>query len=464
MVATGVALSATIVNGTVRGQRVVVVGLGRSGLAAARRCLSDGAAQVTVNDRRSAAEVDLDRYADLTRRGVEFALGGHDDAVFGEADVIVLSPGVPPLDAVARAKARGVAVVGELELASWFCEAPVLAITGTNGKSTVTTLLGEMLESSGFPTFTGGNLGTPWCDAIGHEPTAPGGRSVIEVSSYQLEATERFRPFVAVWLNLTADHLDRYPSMAAYGAAKARIFLAQRPDDHAVVPADDPVVLAFARAGAAQVHTWGGEHSAVRIVDDAIIGPGGLQVPVGDVGIKGSHNVGNAMAAALAAHLGGATAAAISRTLRSFTGLPHRMQRVVEHAGVVYVDDSKATNVGAALKALEGVDRPVVLIAGGRDKGGSYDPLVQLLRAKARGVVLLGEAAPLLAQAMGDTVPHEVAADMDEAVRRAAALARPGDCVLLAPACSSLDMYKSYAERGDAFARAARALREGAGS
>lgn len=440
---------------------MVVVGLGLSGLSAARRCLAEGAARVTVNDHRGAEEVDLARHADLTRRGVEFALGGHDDAVFAEADVIVLSPGVPPLEAVARAKARGVLVVGELELASWYVEAPVVAVTGTNGKSTVTTLLGEMLESSGFATFTGGNLGTPWSDAVGHEATGPEGRCVVEVSSYQLEATRHFRPTIAVWLNLTADHLDRYGSMAAYGAAKARIFLAQRPEDHAVAPADDPVVLAFARAGAAQVHTWGGEHSAVRIVDDAIVGPGGLRVPVGEVGIKGSHNIGNAMAAALTAHLAGATTPAIARTLRSFTGLPHRMQRVVEHAGVVYVDDSKATNVGAALKALEGVDRPVVLIAGGRDKGGSYDPLVQLLRAKARAVVLLGEATPLLQRAMGQSVAHEAATDMDDAVRRAAALARPGDCVLLAPACSSLDMYKNYAERGDAFARAARALRDG---
>ena len=448
-------------NGTVRGKRVVVVGLGLSGIAAARRCLAEGAAHVTVNDRRGPGDVDLSRYGDLTRRGVEFALGGHEDAVFAEADLIVLSPGVPPLEAVARAKARGVLVVGELELASWYVEAPVVAITGTNGKSTVTTLLGEMLEASGYATFTGGNLGTPWCDAVGHEATAPGGRCVVEVSSYQLEATAHFRPFIAVWLNLTADHLDRYGSMAAYGSAKARIFLAQGRGDHAVVPADDPVVLAFARAGAAPVHTWGGEHSVVRIVDDAIIGPGGLRVPVADVGIKGAHNIANAMAAALAAHLAGATASAIARTLRSFTGLPHRMQRVIEHAGVVYVDDSKATNVGAAQKALEGLDRPVVLIAGGRDKGGSYEPLVELLRVKARAVVLLGEAAPLLAQAIGTSVPFEEATDMNDAVRRAAALARPGDCVLLAPACSSLDMYKNYAERGDAFAEAARGLREG---
>jgi UDP-N-acetylmuramoylalanine--D-glutamate ligase len=453
-----------VVNGTVRGQRVVVVGLGLSGIAAARRAVADGAARVTVNDRRSAAEVDLSAYAELADQGVQFALGGHDDAVFAEADVIVLSPGVPPLDAVVSAKERGVLVIGEIELASWYTEAPVLAITGTNGKSTVTTLLGEMLESSGFATFTGGNLGTPWCDAVGHEPTAEGGRCVIEASSYQLEATKHFRPLVAVWLNLTPDHLDRYGSMAAYGAAKSRIFLAQRREDHAVVPADDPVVLAFARGGAAQVHTWGGEHSEVRIVDDAVIGPGGLRVPVSEIGIKGSHNVGNAMAAALAAHLGGASVSAIARTLRSFTGLPHRMQRVVEHAGVVYIDDSKATNVGAALKALEGVDRPVVLIAGGRDKGGSYEPLVQLLRAKARAVVLLGEAAPLMSASMGNSVAHQAATDMDDAVRRAAALARPGDCVLLAPACSSLDMYKNYAERGDAFAQAARALKGGAGS
>ncbi len=446
---------------TVRGKRVVVVGLGLSGVSAARRCLAGGAASVIVNDRRGAADIDLARYADLTARGVELALGGHDEAVFEEADLVILSPGVPALPAVTKARARGATVVGEIEFASWHVDAPVLAVTGTNGKSTVTTLLGRMMEASGYVTFAGGNLGTPWCEAIGTEAATRDGRCVIEVSSYQLEATERFRPRVAVWLNLTPDHLDRYGSMAAYGAAKARIFLAQQRTDHAVVPADDPVVLAFARGGSAKVHTWGGPQSDVRIEGGCVVGPGGLRVPIAEIGIKGAHNVANAMAAALAAFLEDASVDAVERALRSFKGLPHRMQLVAEHDGVTFVDDSKATNVGAAVKALEGVDRPVVLIAGGRDKGGSYEPLVQLLRTKARAVVLLGEAAPLIQKALGTRLPWELAATMDEAVRRAAALASPGDCVLLAPACSSLDMYRSYAERGDDFARSARALAGG---
>lgn len=440
--------------GTVRGQRVVVVGLGRSGLAAARCCVADGAAQVVLNDRKPAEAVDAALRDRLTAEGIALSLGCHPEAVFEQADTVVLSPGVPPLAVVETARARGAQVVGELELGAWHTGSPIVAITGTNGKSTVTTLVGEMLAASGFETFTGGNLGVPLCEAVGTAALAPGGRCVVEASSYQLEATRWFRPHVAVWLNLTDDHLDRYGSLAAYGAAKARIYLAQTVEDHAVVPGDDPLMVAFARAGAARLHTYGGEQSPVRIRDEAIVDAEGGRYPLASLKIRGSHNVSNAMAAVLAARLAGATPEAIAKVLRTFSGLPHRMQEVAEVDGVVWYDDSKATNVGAALKALEGVDRPVVLLAGGRDKGGTYEPLVRMLRAKGRAVVTLGEAAPLIEQALGFEVPWQRAATLDDAVARAAALAQPGDCVLLAPACSSLDMFSSYAERGRAFAEA----------
>lgn len=450
-------------SGTVRGQRVVVVGLGRSGLAAARRCVADGAAAVVLNDRKPPEAVDPALRDGLAAEGITLSLGGHPEAIFQQAETVVLSPGVPPLAAVEAARARGAQVVGELELGAWHTASPIVAITGTNGKSTVTTLVGEMLAASGFDTFTGGNLGTPLCEAAGTAALAPGGRCVVEVSSYQLEATRWFRPHVAVWLNLTDDHLDRYPSLAAYGAAKARIYLAQTADDHAVVPGDDPLMVAFARAGAAQVHTYGGEQSPVRIREDAIVDAKGGRYPLASLKLRGSHNVGNAMAAVLAARLAGATPEAIARVLATFPGLPHRMQEIAEVDGVVWYDDSKATNVGAALKALEGVDRPVVLLAGGRDKGGTYEPLVRMLRAKGRAVVTLGEAAPLIEAALGSAVPWERAATLEEAVARAAALAQPGDCVLLAPACSSLDMFTSYAERGRAFAEAVRRRAAGGG-
>ncbi|MEZ4407461.1 MAG: UDP-N-acetylmuramoyl-L-alanine--D-glutamate ligase [Polyangiales bacterium] len=449
---------------TVHGKRVVVVGLGASGTAAARLCAQSGAAEVTVNDRRDVTQVDLAKYPDLAALGVRFLFGDHSEDNFTGADLVVVSPGVAPLPVFDALEARGVPVISEVELASWMCEAALVAITGTNGKSTVTTLVGEMLRHARFETFVGGNLGHPLSEAVGTAASRLGGRLVVELSSYQLERVKTFRPQVATWLNLTPDHLDRYPSMAAYGAAKARVFLNQTRDDFAAAPAGDPVVLAFARGGAAPVSTWGGEQSPVHIVGDAIVGPGGLSVPLDALKIRGAHNVDNAMAAALTAHLAGAPAASIDAVLRSFTGLPHRMQLVVEHRGVTYVDDSKATNVGAAVKALEGVDRRVVLIAGGRDKGGSYEPLVQLLRVKARGVVLMGEAADKIDRALGSSITRERAEDMVDAVWRASRMAQEGDCVLLAPACSSLDMYTDYAERGRAFAEAALSLaaREGA--
>lgn len=445
---------------TVAGKRVIVVGLGTSGEAAARLCVRKGAAAVVLNDRRDAAELKAERLVALAREGVGFDLGAHRPETFAKADLIVMSPGVPPLDAVTAAEARGVPVVSEVELASWYVEAPIVAITGTNGKSTVTTLVGEILAASGFATFVGGNLGTALSDAVDTPAAGAAGRLVVEVSSYQLEKTPTFRPKVAVYLNLTPDHLDRYGTMAAYGAAKARIFLNQRASDFAVVPGDDPVVMGFARAGAAAVQTYGGEQSQVRIEDDAIVTWRGARYPLSILKIRGTHNVENAMASVLAAQLAGASMEATCDALARFPGLPHRMQFVLSDDGVTYYDDSKATNVGAAVKALEGIDRRVVLIAGGRDKGGSYEPLVQLLRVKARAVVLLGEAAPLIKAALGSSVPHREAEDMFEAVRLARMLAEPGDCVLLAPACSSLDMFENYAERGRAFAAAARALAE----
>jgi UDP-N-acetylmuramoylalanine--D-glutamate ligase len=443
---------------SVHGKHVVVVGMGASGEAAAVLAVQQGAASVVINDRRDAADLKEDRLLALAGHGVRLDLGAHRRETFARADLVVMSPGVPPLDAVTEAEARGVPVVSEIELASWFTRAPIVAITGTNGKSTVTTLVGEILTAEGFPTFVGGNLGDPLSHAVGTPAAAEGGRLVVETSSYQLEKIRSFRPTVAVHLNLSPDHLDRYKSLAAYGAAKARIFLHQTARDHAVVPGDDPLLLATARAYAGRIHTFGGEQGELRLRDGAIVTASGRAYPLSLLNVRGAHNVANAMAAVLAAELAGAGREATTVALASFAGLPHRMQFVLSDGGVVYFDDSKATNVGAAVKALEGTDRKVVLIAGGRDKGGSYDPLVQLLRVKARAVVLLGEAAPIIKSALGASVPHREAEDMFDAVRIARLLAEPGDCVLLAPACSSLDMFESYAERGRSFAAAVRAL------
>lgn len=439
---------------------MVVVGMGASGEAAARLAQRKGAAAVVLNDKREAADLDDEKLMALARAGVTFDLGAHRAETFAKADLIVVSPGVPPLEVVSAAEARGVPVVSELELASWYVAAPIVAITGTNGKSTVTTLVGEILKGSGFETFVGGNLGTPLSEAVDTPAASADGRLVVEVSSYQLEKIATFRAHVAVHLNLTPDHLDRYPSLAAYGAAKARIFLCQTPRDHAVVPCDDAALTAFARAGAGALHTFGGDKGEVRVVDGVIATKRGARYPLSLLKIRGAHNISNVMASVLASELAGATREATFEALEGFRGLAHRMQFVLEDGGVVFYDDSKATNVGAALKALEGVDRRVVLIAGGRDKGGSYAPLVQALKVKARAVVLLGEAAPLIKAALGTSVPHRQADSMREAVHLARMLAEPGDCVLLAPACSSLDMFDSYAHRGRAFAAVVRELAE----
>lgn len=446
------------------GRTAIVVGLGRSGLAALQLLVGAGC-RVRANDRKS--EVELGSLAsDARGLGAELFLGGHPVEAFDGCDLVVLSPGVPYLDAVRSARMRGAKVVSEVELASWFVRSPICGITGTNGKSTVTTLIGEMVQRSGRPTFVGGNLGEALTLAVGTPAAQPGGAVVAELSSFQLEGVDSLRCSVAVLLNVTADHLDRHGTFAAYAAAKGRIFAAQTPDDHAVVPAGDALCLSLARAGAARVHTFGGPDGEVRVEQGAIVDVvSGLRVPTRELGIRGLHNQSNACAAALAARLYGVHRDDVAAVLRSFQGLPHRMVLVRELDGVAYYDDSKATNVGATVAALDGLadlEGKVVLIAGGVDKGGSYEPLRDRMDARGRAVVLIGEAAPLIRSAFAASpVPVEDAASIDDAVLRARALARPGDAVLLAPACASFDMFRSYAHRGDEFARAVRALAPG---
>ena len=443
-------------------ERVLVVGLGKSGLAAVR-LLRKAGARVVANDKRTEAELG-DAAAEARALDAELALGSHDPVLFTSVDRIVVSPGVPKLPALDEADRAGVPIASEVELASWFVRGRVLAVTGTNGKSTVTTLLGEMCATSGHPTFTGGNLGTPLVDVVDTGAAGPDGLVVVELSSFQLERVDRFRAHVAVLLNVTDDHLDRYDSFASYAAAKGRIFHGQGRDDHAIVPAADELCASLARAGAAQLHTFGGADGEVRTEGDLIVDTvAGVSFPVSGLRIRGKHNVDNACAAIVAARLVGVSAEAIGAVLASFPGLPHRMQHVGDLGGVAFYDDSKATNVGATAAALDGladIDGRVVLIAGGVDKGGSYAPICDRMRKQGRAAVLLGEAAALIEEALAPAVPTERATDMDDAVRIARSLALPGDVVLLAPACASFDMFRSYAHRGDEFARAVRALAE----
>lgn len=449
------------------GARVTVVGLGQSGLSVVRLLAREGA-RITVND-ASRAEALGERAREAAALGAQLDLGGHDADRLAASDLVVVSPGVPSLPALHEVEQRGVPVVSEVELAACFLESTLIGITGTNGKSTVTTLIGEMCKGSGRPTFVGGNLGTPLSDAVGTDAGRAGGYAVVELSSYQLERIEKLRAHVAVLLNVTDDHLDRYESLSAYAAAKGRLFETQQPGDFAVAPAGDQLCLSLARVSPGQLVCFGGVEGEVRREGSALVDVvSGLNVPLEALGIRGEHNVANAAAAALAARLAGVDIVPIETALRTFRGLPHRMQHVTMLEGVDYYDDSKATNVGATVAALAGFARQkvrVVLIAGGKDKGGSYEPLREALTRTGAGLVLIGEATPLIARAFeGSSIPVAQASSMEEAVRCAHRLARWGEAVLLAPACASFDMFRSYAHRGEVFCEAVAALQREQGA
>jgi UDP-N-acetylmuramoylalanine--D-glutamate ligase len=437
------------------GKRVAIVGLGASGVAAARLCLRRGA-HVTATDMKSREQLSQDA-RELEGLGAKLAVGGHADARLLEADLIVISPGVPPLPEIRAAESKGIPVIGEVELAvsSLLYPAPVVAIGGTNGKSTTTSLVGAMLEGQGKRTFTGGNLGEPLAnhdedrfDAI-----------VLEVSSFQLERVSTFRPDVAVLLNITDDHLDRYPDFDAYCRAKGNAFARQTSRDVAVVPFGDALCAREAHRGGGRLITFG-PGGTVDVTGEAIVDTrSGDRFYAKDIALAGSHNVANAAAAIAVVGELGVDPRAISVVLASFSGLPHRMANVGDLGGVRFYDDSKGTNVGAAVTALLGLgEERAVLIAGGRDKGGSYAPLVDALRRKGRAAVLIGEAAGAIAAAIGEAVPTRHVASMHDAVRASASLALPGDAVLLSPACSSYDMFEDYKDRGNAFVREVLAL------
>ncbi len=432
------------------GKSVIVVGLGKSGVAAAKLCLARGA-RVIATDSAPAEKLSPEARA----LQAELVLGGHSGVDFKRANLIVISPGVPDFAALTEAELAGVEVIGELELATRFLEAPIVAIGGTNGKSTTTTLVGDMFNAAGLKTFVGGNLGTPTSEAVGQDWDV----IVLEVSSFQLERAQRFAPRVSVLLNITEDHLDRYPSFIAYAEAKGNAFVNQTKDDTAIVPEGDSDCLGQAKRGRAQILRFG------SYGDYVVSGRAVTETRTGEVfdldatALHGRHNLENAAAAIAAARALELAPSAIRRALAAFRPLAHRMAKVASIAGVNFYDDSKGTNVGAAVTAVRGLaEARGVLIAGGRDKQGSYEPLVAALEEKGRAVVVIGEASDLIANAVGSRVPLVRAASMDEAVNRAFSCAKPGDAVLLSPACSSFDMFKSYADRGDRFVEAVQRL------
>lgn len=438
----------------VQGARVAVLGLARSGSAAARLLAREGAS-VHASDVSSTRAVEA-AAAGLRAAGIEAATGGHDPARLSASDWIVVSPGIPPgMLALVEAARRGIPVFAELEVASWFAEAPIAAITGTNGKTTTTALLGAIARTAGLDASVAGNIGRPFSTAV-LEEAAPDW-FVLEVSSFQLAGIAAFRPRIAIVLNLTADHLDRYPDMAAYTRDKERIAENQGPEDHLGLNAEDPALTTFAAGRPPRRHAF---HRSRTVASGATAAGGRIAVvgvpdagPVlaaDEVALPGAHNLQNALAAALAASLMGIDRAAIADGLASFRGVPHRLETVAELDGVRYVNDSKATNVDAALVALEAFDAPLVVIMGGRHKGSSYAPLASRL-SRARAVLAIGEAAPLIESELGAAAPVERAGTLDRAVERARAIARPGDVVLLAPACASYDQFSDYEERGARF-------------
>lgn len=430
-----------------KGRTVGVIGLGASGVAAARLCLSRGA-RVHGFDEAPAEK----RSAEASALDATLHHGPLDVAALKDCDLLVASPGMPPRAAIDQAERAGSEVIGELELASRFLDAPIALVGGTNGKSTVTALSGAILHASGKRVFVGGNFGRPLCEAVscGYDAL------VVEVSSFQAERVPTLRPKVHALLNVTEDHLDRYDDFAAYARAKGNPFANMQASDVAVIPAGDAICAEQAARGQARVVTFGLEDGDVRLDgEDLVDTQRGIAIARSHLQLSGNHNAANACAAMAIAGAFDVPAPAIAAGMAATRGLPHRAALVADHAGVRWYDDSKATNVGAAIAALRGLaEARAVLIAGGRDKQGSYAPLAALLAERGRALVVLGEAAELIAGAAAGVLPIARASSMDDAVAKAASLARAGDAVLLSPACSSYDMYKSFGARGDDFARA----------
>lgn len=429
-----------------------MMGMARSGRAAAELLVRRGAS-VRLTDTRTSVE----GAEQLEAVGVELEFGGHQPETLMDADLIVLSPGVPPdQPVVTAARAEGIEIIGELELAWRWLRGRVIAVTGTKGKSTTTTLVGRMLSASGATVQLGGNIGVPLSSQV--DASTPDTVHVVEASSFQLETTISFRPWIAVWLNVSADHFDRHPTFDAYANAKARIFVNQTRDDWAVVNADDALVMAktaTARATPVMFSTTDSPAAGVMLDGDWVVRRTATEsirlFEVSAVELHGRHMLSNALAAAAVASLAGVQTESMAQALRGFHGLEHAMEPAGEVGGVRFVNDSKATNVEAAKRSIETFDQGVVAIIGGRFKGGDLGRLREPLLVRGRAVMAIGESAPLVIEALSDVVPVLEAHSMREAVERGYEAAEPDGVVVLAPACASFDWFRDYAERGTKF-------------
>jgi UDP-N-acetylmuramoylalanine--D-glutamate ligase len=428
----------------------VVVGMARSGLAVARLLRSKGM-EVWATDRNPAPALAVEFEA----AGIAYETGNHSVERFRSAEEIVVSPGVPlDIPALEAAREAGVGIVGELEVSSRYVRGSIVAVTGSNGKTTTTALTGHVLEKAGLKVQVGGNIGRPLADMVAGstEDTV----NVLEVSSFQIDTTRAFRPHVAVVLNITPDHLDRYRDFDAYRESKMRLFRNQDDADFAVVNMDDPNVFPFRRAVGSRIRTFtrrrrvtaggGFAHGWLTIDGRRVVEAASLQ-------LRGAHNIENVLAALLAANAYGVADDEAAAAAAAFQPVEHRIETVARIDGVEFVNDSKATNVDSAVKAIESFAEPLVLILGGKDKGAPYDPLVGAMKGRVTHAVLLGEAADKIGRAIGESVPTSRAGSMSEAVGVAIAHVRPGHVVLLSPACASFDMYANYEERGRDFKR-----------
>ncbi|MFN0107693.1 MAG: UDP-N-acetylmuramoyl-L-alanine--D-glutamate ligase [Blastocatellia bacterium] len=445
----------------VAGQNILVVGLARSGVAAAEFLAASGA-RVTVNDSKPEGELkDVDG---LRAKGIAVVGGAHPRELFEQSDLIVVSPGVPlALEPFQLARAAGVSIIGEVELAARFLRGRLVGITGSNGKTTTTTLVGELLKDAGLPTQVGGNIGTPLISLV--ETSTDDSVTVVELSSFQLEAVEQLHVNVALLLNITPDHLDRYDSMADYAAAKANIFRNQTTTDVAVLNADNDWAMREAEKSTARRFCFSrltelgagiflrGEEIIHRSEtgDQMLLNRADIQLP-------GDHNVENVMAALAAGLACGASVDSMRQTVRNFKGVEHRLEFVAEIDGVKFYNDSKATNVDAAIKCLEAFAGGVIVILGGKDKGGDYSPLAPLIRERCEHVILIGAAADKIGAVLEETKPLHRSPTMPDAVKLGLELGRPGDVVLLAPACASFDMFDNYEHRGRVFKEAVHSL------
>ena len=440
------------------GKRVLVAGAGKTGIATARFLLEKNA-QVTVADSNVNAVIP----EDLKKSTAKIKTGPHENSIFTEQDLIIISPGIPlTIEPITTAKSNGVEIIGEIELAYLFTETPIIAVTGTNGKTTTTTLLQHIFETSGKKVFTGGNIGTPLIEYVSGDQDAD--YIIAEISSFQLETINKFRPYISILLNITEDHLDRYDSFDDYAAAKKNIFANQQRTDFAIINIEDKLAAEMSEDIKADVLFF----STKNEIENGSYYKDGFhflkdsektRIDEEGVSLQGEHNRENILAAVSAAGICNLSYENITKALHTFKGLPHRMEFVDCINGINFFDDSKATNVGACLKSISSIKPPIILIAGGKDKGGSYLPLRTEINKNVQEIILIGEAQNRIRKELKATVPITSTITLEKAVTEAFSRAKEGCSILLSPACSSFDMFDSYVHRGNIFKTAIKELK-----